>query len=230
MQYLRIARVILGCATAALLVALLPVAASAHERRELVGGRYELTIGFIDEPAFVGEKNGLWLEVVNLSAAATTPSIAGEGEGLGGVPVEGLFGTLQAEVIFGDQRMSLPLTPAFGEPGVYQSIFFPTQPGDYTFHIFGDLEGNPIDETFTSSPEGFDAVQPVEPYQFPKPAGADAGSGATVAGSIGGAGAALDGTTGGLLGGLAIVAGAALWAVRRVVSRRRAAAPVAVRV
>jgi len=42
--------------------------------------------------------------------------------------------------------------------------------GDYTFRIVGDIEGTPVDETFTSSPQGVDAVQPREPFEFPKPA------------------------------------------------------------
>ena len=80
----------------------------------------------------------------------------------------GLDQTLQAEVIYGDQTMALPLTPAFDEPGSYESVFFPMAEGDYTFRLSGQIEGNALDESFTSSPEGFDSVRPREPLEFPK--------------------------------------------------------------
>jgi len=228
MQCMRIARAALGCAAATLFAAVLPLTASAHEHREVAGGQYEMTVGFIDEPAFVGEQNGLTVEFVSLAAPVATPlaigSAAGEGAGVPADPlaggVEGLVGSIQAEVIVGDQRMALTLTPSFGEPGVYHGIFFPTQPGDYTFRIFGDLQGTPLDETFTSSPEGFDAVQDPAPLQFPKPAAADADTVATTAGVIDGD---LGGLTGGLLGTLAAGVAAAAWAARWLVGHRRTA-------
>ena len=79
----------------------------------------------------------------------------------------GLDQTLTAEVVFGDQTMALPLTPG-EEPGSYESVFFPMAEGDYTFRLSGQIEGNPIDESFTSSPEGFDSVQSRESLEFPK--------------------------------------------------------------
>lgn len=127
---------------------------SAHEHREVADGQYELTVGFLDEPAFVNMKNGLSLRVVTV-----------EGE----EPVEGLTDTLTAEVIYGDQSMELELEPVFNDPGHYRAIFFPTAPGAYTFHITGEIEGNEIDEEFTGGPETFSEVEPIEPLQFPKP-------------------------------------------------------------
>lgn len=137
---------------------------SAHEGREVVNGQYELVVGFLDEPAFVGEKNAMIVEVTKAGGAASP--VAGEGDG--GVPVEGLGETLQAEVIYGDQKLTLEIRPLFGQPGSYVGYFFPMAEGDYSFRIFGDIEGNPIDETFTSGPETFSPVQPREPYEFPK--------------------------------------------------------------
>ena len=68
-----------------------------------------------------------------------------------------------------DQTMTLALSPAFGEPGKYKSVFFPMQPGDYTFRIFGRIDGTDIDESFTSSPQCFGAVEDPAPLQFPSP-------------------------------------------------------------
>ncbi|MGH8245745.1 MAG: hypothetical protein ACREUU_04865, partial [Gammaproteobacteria bacterium] len=38
---------------------------------------------------------------------------------------------------------------------------------DYTFRIFGDLEGEQIDESFSSGPETFSSVDDVSELQFP---------------------------------------------------------------
>jgi hypothetical protein len=161
----RIARLAASLGVAAVLGLLVPVVASAHEGREVANGQYEVVIGFLDEPAFVGEKNAMIVEVVRTTTgAAATPTTDEEG----GAPVEGLNDTLKAEVIFGDQKMELEVRPLFGQPGSYVGYFFPMAEGDYSFRIFGDIEGNPIDETFTSGPETFASVQPREPLEFPK--------------------------------------------------------------
>jgi hypothetical protein len=81
--------------------------------------------------------------------------------------VPGAADTLQAQVGIGDQVRDMTLSPAFDEEGVYESVFIPTQPGDYTFRFFGQLEGVAVDETFTSSPEGFDSVAPRADFEFP---------------------------------------------------------------
>ena len=84
-----------------------------------------------------------------------------------GAPVEGLEGTLKAQVIYGASTRDMELAPAWGEEGVYTSNFYPTAAGDYTFRFFGDINGTPVDESFTSSPEGFNAVGSVSELQFP---------------------------------------------------------------
>lgn len=162
----RIIHLAASCGLVILFAALLPFVANAHERREVADGQYELTVGFLDEPAFVGLKNGLDLRVERTTDEGATPTAEGaEGASQG---VEGLTDTLQAEVIYGDQTMELELEPAFSEPGSYESVFFPMATGAYTFHIFGEIEGTVIDETFTSGPESFSEVEPIEPLQFPK--------------------------------------------------------------
>ncbi len=35
------------------------ITAIAHEHREVADGQYELTVGFLNEPAFVNQQNGL---------------------------------------------------------------------------------------------------------------------------------------------------------------------------
>ncbi len=139
-----------GMAAAIPLLLLLLTAAPvlAHEGREVAG--YEVEVGFIDEPVYVGGRSGLEF-FVNKD----------------GQPVEGLETTVKAEVIVGDQKRDLPLSTREGEPGAYESVFIPTVAGPYTFHLTGAIEGAAIDESFTSSPEGFNEVQEATALQFP---------------------------------------------------------------
>jgi hypothetical protein len=109
----------------------------------------------VDEPAYVGLENGLYLKVVGLTGDAG--------------PVDELAGSLSAEVIFGDRTMPLTLLPVPDDPGVYEGRFIPTQAGDYTFRIAGQLGDQAIDEAFRSGPETFDSVQPATDAQFPQP-------------------------------------------------------------
>ncbi len=141
-------------------VALVAVAGTgtvlAHESRDL--DDITLVVGFLDEPVYVGQKSGLDLRVTH------------DGE-----PAEGLEETLEAEVTFGNDTRELVISPAFGEPGAYRSIFIPTAAGPYTFRIFGEIDGEAIDESFTAGPDTFGEVQDTAANQFPValPAAAD---------------------------------------------------------
>jgi hypothetical protein len=140
-----------AAAAAVVAVSLVAVAAPlalAHEEREL--GDYAIEVGLIDEPVFVGESSGLELGVTRADQ-----------------PVLGLESTLKAQVIVGDKSMDLPLSAREEQPGWYQSEFIPTQAGPYTFHITGTIEGQAVDERFTSSPGGFNEVQDTAAGQFP---------------------------------------------------------------
>jgi hypothetical protein len=150
---------LLGALLLAAVMLAQPLSSSAHEHREV--GDYTFTVGFVNEPAVQGDTNGIWVEVMK-----------------GETPVTGLADTLQAQVIFGDQTRDMTLTPAFGEDGVYESVFIPTEPGDYTFRFVGQVDGVDVDETFTSSPEGFDSVTARADLEFPATDG-EGGSGET---------------------------------------------------
>lgn len=156
--------------------------ALAHEER--VVGDYTFTVGMLDEPVYTGQKSGLDLRVAR-----------------GDQPVEGLEASITAEVIFGDEAARpLEISPVFGEPGAYQSVFLPTAAGPYSFHLTGEIEGTSIDETFTAGPDTFGEVQEVAggqfPVQFPSTgdvvrnaeAGANAATTATIALVVGAAG------------------------------------------
>jgi hypothetical protein len=129
---------------------LLPAAPGhAHEPRQL--GDLELEVGFGTEPAFAGDLNSVQLIVVH------------DGE-----PVLDVADTLEVEVGFGDQTTRLPLEPAFGEPGEYRAWFIPSQSGQYTFHFTGTIDGEDVDETFTSGPDTFSDVEDPASVMFPE--------------------------------------------------------------
>jgi hypothetical protein len=178
-MFLRIGRAAVLGAGLTMIVGTGPV--MAHESREV--GVHTVVVGFADEPVYTGQKSGLEFLVSH-----------------GDEPVEGLEATLSASVTFGDQTRDLEIEARFGEPGWYQSVFFPTAAGPYTFRIFGEIEGEPFDESFTSGQDTFSEVQDVTggqfPVQFPPTgdvardaeAGANAATTSTIALILGGAG------------------------------------------
>jgi hypothetical protein len=166
---------------AGLVVILLVSPALAHEERMV--GDYTFEVGLINEPVYVGQSSGLEFHVTKA-----------------GQPVTGLASTLKAEVIYGPAKRDLPLVERESEPGWYQSVFIPTAAGKYTFHFLGTVEGAAIEESFTSSPDGFNEVQEAASGQFPATLptaaelsaeakrGADAASQVTIALVLGAAG------------------------------------------
>jgi hypothetical protein len=131
---------------------LLPVSASAHERRDV--GNYEFVVGFLNEPAIADQMNGIDLTVTSKAD---------------GKPVEGLEKTLKVEVVVGGNAKSMPITlqTRFNMPGKYAGYFEPTAPGAYIFHFSGAINGDPVDQRFESGPGRFDDVEPLAPLQFP---------------------------------------------------------------
>jgi hypothetical protein len=137
-------------------------AAPALAHGEAGEGDLALTIGFVNEPAFAGMPNGVQVVVEH-----------------GGQPVTDLRpGDVQVEVRFGDETSEpMDLEPAFafeggqlvfGEPGDYHAEFVPSQPGRYTFHITGTIEGEQVDEEMSSGPDTFSTVEDVAAASFPE--------------------------------------------------------------
>lgn len=135
---------------------------SAHEHRTV--GEYSFVVGFLNEPAVQGELNAVSVRVT-LPAPDTATPMPGADD-VSATPVEDL--ELTVEVIFGDQKVSLPMEGKWGDPGHYVAYFIPTQPGDYSFHVTGQIDGTAIDEMFTAGPETFSTVTPRTDLEFPK--------------------------------------------------------------
>ncbi len=138
---------------------LLPQSASAHERRDLVGGKYQAVVGFLTEPAYDNQVNGL-----DLTITSKTEKLA---DGTTAKPIEGLEKTLKAQVLAGGKTLDLTVQSRFGLPGKYAAYFQPTVAGQYIFRVYGDINGEKIDERFESGPGRFSDVQSLAPLQFP---------------------------------------------------------------
>lgn len=127
--------------------------ASAHERRMV--GPYQLVVGWLNEPAYVGLVNSLDLRV---SDTRVTPAKA----------VEGLEKTLTVDLQSGGLA-PLPLAVAarFGTPGAYNGYVMPTTTGTYTFTIKGKIESQDVNEKFESGPGRFGDIESTTALQYP---------------------------------------------------------------
>jgi hypothetical protein len=144
---------VLVALSAGVVVALSASPAAAHETRKV--GDYEFVVGWYDEPAFAYQKNG---PEVTITDARGRPVVKGV--------------DLQVEIRFGDETRTAELEPAFvvgafGEPGVYDTDIYPTRAGTWTFRISGNVEGNDVDETFTSGPDTFSDIRDPGEVAFP---------------------------------------------------------------
>lgn len=164
-----------------LMLGLSIVPALAHEGREV--GDYTIVFGWRLEPAYTGLLNGPEIMVTRHShdeaaehaddhtkddhehtdAEAASDHAHTEES----AAVTGLEDTLQIEVSFGPATRVLNLRAVWGEPGNYTADLMPMMPGDYTFRVFGTIEGVEIDETFSAADGQFSSVEPLEDIQFP---------------------------------------------------------------
>jgi hypothetical protein len=140
------------CTSAAFAVTLVLLgapAASAHEH--LVAGDYRLTVGWADEPAYVGARN------------AVSVAIADKADS----PVADAGAPLMVEVSFGEQRVNLPLEAVRQRPGEFRAWLQPTRAGTYAFRIVGTIKGQHVDATSTCSDKTFHCVTDSAAIQFP---------------------------------------------------------------
>jgi hypothetical protein len=154
----RLCRAAVAAGVAATACLLGAPAAFAHEQR-LVGA-YHFTVGWSHEPTYVGEENDVQLFVHDANGRPV--------DDLGSPP------TLQVEVIFGNQTSSpLDLEPSFdpdtglGTHGEFDAAIIPTAAGNYTFHFYGTVKGQPVDQRFTSGPATFNTVADPTGIEFP---------------------------------------------------------------
>lgn len=153
MIHLKSSRLAAAAVISLVLVALaVPATALAHERRTIANGQYDVVVGWSVEPAYVGMTNTATIRIMN--AGTTTP-------------VTGADKTLKLTIRQGASTQPFPLTPAFGQDGLYQADIVPTRVGDYQLIFTGTIGDASMNETFDTADGKFDAVQPANAVQFP---------------------------------------------------------------
>ncbi len=142
----------------ALLLCALPLAASAHQHASfLIGGtQYDFVIGSLNEPVAVDDKTGVDFRV--MSGGHMMMAEDGDMEAMGGTAAAGLEKDLKVELIAGDKKKTLDLSPVYNTPGSYKAMFIPTVATTISYRFFGTINKTPVDITFTCRAEGEDAA------------------------------------------------------------------------
>jgi hypothetical protein len=162
------------CAVAAAaLIALAASFAVASAHYVFTAGKYRLAIGWEFEPSsgtdtYVGALNAIQV-YVDIATATGSP----------GTPVSTLnqdcsHPDFQVTVTVGSITSS-PFCPGpvhdpdtgNGRLDEYDYPVIPTVVGTYTFHIFGSIDGTPIDQRVTSGSTTFDSVADSTSVEFP---------------------------------------------------------------
>jgi hypothetical protein len=123
----------------------------AHEKQLITIGDkdYLFVIGSLNESVIVGDKSGLDMSIYlpdvkdSLNSKATNS-----------IPVLGLEKDLKLEMLSGNLIEPFDLTAAWGKPGNYNSIFYPTNSSEFSYRISGKLNNQDINLTFTCSKLG----------------------------------------------------------------------------
>jgi len=140
-----------------LLVTVLPQIASAHAHYTFqIGNKtYQLVVGSLNEPLIVDDKSGLDLTVTQGGGMPTMgPDGDMDGPPVAGMAVSGLEKTLKVEMDAGSQKKTMDLRPAYGKPGGYTTVFYPTVQTTFSYRLFGTIDNVPVDISFTCNPAG----------------------------------------------------------------------------
>jgi hypothetical protein len=133
-------------------------AASAHEGIEV--GEYLVEVGWLHEPAFVGQPNAVQVTVVHHADEKPVTDLAADALSVVVSTAGADSPSLALTAAFDDVEMTGPL-------GEYDAALVPTAPGDYTFHITGSIKGTAVDLKLDSGEETFDPVVSSSDLQFP---------------------------------------------------------------
>lgn len=123
---------------------LMPLGALAHQTTmyEINGVEYEFVVGSLGEPVIVDDRTGVDFELVR------------DGE-----LVAGANEMLRVEMKAAGQSRESEFSPVYGAEGRYKTDFIATVATTLEYRIFGELEGTPIDLTFTCNPAGHPQVE-----------------------------------------------------------------------
>jgi hypothetical protein len=132
----------------AVLIAASLVSLGAHEKK--AAGAVDLVIGWGEEPAFTGSRNSVFVSVADRQGPVSDPAAA-----------------LAVEIVFGSERITLPLEAVANRPHEFRAWLVPTRAGTYTFHVTGKIRGQAIDVSSTCASNTFHCVEELSGIQFP---------------------------------------------------------------
>src|SRR5258708_29432029 len=113
-------------------------AVSAHEKRTIAGGKYDVKVGWKNEPAVINQPNGATIEI---KKAGTQDAVTGVEK------------TLQVKIALGGKELTtLPLVPLADTPGTYVADFTPPATGGYVLTFLCTIEGNSTQEQIHTGP------------------------------------------------------------------------------
>ena len=155
---MRATRFIQALIAVGLVLATLAAAPAVSAHTHIHVGDFELSIGWANEPTYVGVPNGVEITIEDHDGEPVTDLDAGD--------ITVVVSTA------GESTEALPLEPAFvvdvfGTPGQYVADLLPTVPGDYTFQFAGTLHEETVDVTVTSGDDTFSPVQSSTDVEFP---------------------------------------------------------------
>jgi len=141
-----------------LLIALfiVPTSAFAHERRTIANGKYDVTVGWDEEPTYVGLKNAA---SIRIAQGGSNPA----------VPVTGAEKNLKVQIRQGATTKEFPLRAVFGQQGYYVADIVPTKEGDYQWTFVGSINEDQVNEKFDTADGKFGGAMALTSLEFPQP-------------------------------------------------------------
>ncbi len=119
-------------------------------------GNVTILVGWVNEPALVGDLNSVLIQIQ-------------KGSGKGISPVLNAFSNLSASVIYGTLTKNLDFLPSETADGSYEGKLIPTRVGTYSIFLKGDVQGQKINGEIQ-----LDAVEGKQGISFPDTSSADA--------------------------------------------------------
>jgi hypothetical protein len=105
--------------------------AAAHATAYSPDGKWKFVFGFTNEPAVTMTKNGLDLQIIDNATGFKIPD---------------LQTSLKAEMHKGDVERELKdFAGQFNKSGYYTAAITPTEPGVYTLHLAGTINGSDVE-------------------------------------------------------------------------------------
>lgn len=101
-------------------------------------GDYRLEIGWMNEPVVSGETNGIELFVSTLD-----PNLKPEEQEFKN-GISGLEKKLKIQLVYNDQKVTLPLSADHNIPGKYYAFVDPTRAGYYQANVLGEIDGTSV--------------------------------------------------------------------------------------